>query len=149
MNADIVEATIDYLSQAMADSLGVTATNLGVYSDFAPGVPEPYAVVVDPDESYSFESSGLADGGYPTAVITNGVLSVVFVASSKVEVRALVRLCARLLCDTVVELHPDDGPVLELRPTHSQSIPVADVGPGVPTVFKRVLFVQYRQEYLQ
>jgi hypothetical protein len=152
MSADIVEATKDYLSHAMAGSLGITPTNPGIFSDFAAEVGLPYAVVLDPDEHYTEESSGVGDsndGGQPLAVIAQGMLQIVFVASSKVQVRLLARQCIRLMSDSVVELFPRDGRLIELKPIRTQSVPVPDVGPGLPVVFKRVAVISYIQEFLE
>lgn len=152
LNQDIVECTIAYISQAMATVLDVSPTNPAVYSDFAPDQPKPYAVVLDANEFYEFTSNDVEEEGPACSVVVTGVLHIVFVTegvNGKVQARFLARQCARLCNDIVVTLEPEDAALLEFRPTGSQSIPVTDSGVAAPTVFKRVVSINYKQQYNQ
>jgi hypothetical protein len=143
VNEDILQAIVVYLRAAMDEDLGGIGF-LGVWADYAPSVPDgvPYAIVHDGPETYTEESSS---GG--TNIISDGLVQVSFIAATKAEVRYLARRCVRLLIDTVVTLEADDGEIIYLRPLRTDSTMITEIGPGIPTAFKRVVTIRYRQQW--
>lgn len=148
MNPDIISAVVAYLRGAMGGSLFATATNQGVWSTYAPDVPvnQPYCVVRAGPETYIFESNDPATG-HTNAIITDGFLHVGFVAPLEEQVWALSRQCVLVLNDTQAEFFAADGAIIYLRPVRSDSVPLTDSGPSIPTAFKRVVTVEYRQQF--
>lgn len=148
LNPDIISAVVAYLRWAMGGSLFVTETNDGVWSTYATSVPvnQPYCVVRAGPETYEFISDDL-EGGHSNSVITDGVLHVGFVAPGEEQAWALGRQCVRVLNDTQAEFHAADGRVIYLRPVRSDSVFLTDSGPSIPAVFKRVVTVEYRQQF--
>jgi hypothetical protein len=144
----ITAAVIAYLQQTMANALGVSATNPGIWRTYTPDVVLPYAIVsLGVEETYQYQSNDPAQAGYWTAVIARGVIFVSFVATSEVQALALARQCVRSCVDTIATLLCVDGAVLELRPVSSRDDPLTDIGPSTPTVFRRTVMILYAQEF--
>lgn len=148
MPPDIISAVIAYLQGAMGVSLFASSSNQGAWSTYAPDVPDgvPYCIVRAGPETYEFTSNDLSTG-HSNSVITDGILHVAFVAPGEEQVWALARQCVRVLNDTQAEFNAADGNVEYLRPVRSDSVFLTDSGPAVPTVFKRVVTVEYRQQF--
>lgn len=148
MNPDIISAVVAYLRGAMGGSLFVTATNQGVWSTYAPDVPvgQPYCIVRAGPETYQFTSDDIEEG-HSNSVIIDGFLHVAFVAPGEEMAWALSRQCVRVLNDTQAEFHAADGRVIHLRPIQSDSVFLTDSGPSVSAVFKRVVTVEYKQQF--
>ena len=144
----ITAAVIAYLQNAMAGSLGVTATNPAVWRSYSPDVALPYAIVsLGSEESYEFQSNDPELAGYWTSVIANGFVFASFVATSETQVLSLARECVRKCCDSVATLTCSDGTTLELRPMSSRDEPLTDTAPGSPTAFRRTVIMHYKQQF--
>jgi hypothetical protein len=150
MSTDIIAAIVAYLQAVLASTLqvdGTTSTgsiNPGVFADYARDTIDgvPYIVVHDGPETYTFAS----DSGGCT-VISDGVCQIAVIAPSKELARSIAIQVNRLVVDTVVELFCADGNVIHLRPIRTDSVPMSEIGPGVPITFKRVVTVEYRQQW--
>jgi hypothetical protein len=144
----IPAAVITYLQSAMANSMGITPTNPGFWKKYSPEVPLPYGVVkLVGSESYRFASNDPSQAGFYNEIIANGFLSIAFTAVSEAQVFALARLCVRVCVDTVATFSSLDGTTLELRPVSSNDEETTDTGPGTATVFRRIVMVQYTQQF--
>lgn len=144
----ITAAVIAYLQQAMAGSLGVTPTNVGVWRGYSPDVPLPYAVVsLGGEETYEFQSNDPSLAGYWTSVVANGFVFASFVATSETQVLALARECVRKCCDSIATPLCSDGTTLELRPMSSRDEPLTDTAPGSPAAFRRTVIMHYKQQF--
>lgn len=162
MPEDILAAIAAYLQGSMGLSLAAPATATypngypQAYSEYAPStnpdgtaVTSPYAVINEGDESYQAQSEDPATG-YLLSNIANGTAFIHFLAPSKAVARALCRRAVRLMSSTVVQFTAQDGRVITLLPLRSQRMPQPSAGIGdQPSIFERVLTVQYLQQFVE
>jgi hypothetical protein len=150
MSPDIIASVVAYLQSALAGTLQVGGTtsggsiNAGVFADYARDTIDgvPYIVVHDGPETYVFAS----DAGGCT-VISDGLLQIAVIAPTKELARSIAIQVNRLVVDTVVDLFCADGTVIHLRPVRTDSVLMSDTGIAIPTAFKRVVTIEYRQQW--
>lgn len=144
---DILDAIVAFLNSAMGQQLQGVGVQ-GVWADYAPDVTPglPYAVVFDGPETYDFTSD---DGstGHLTSCIADGTVLIAFIAPSKAQVRLLARTCVVIISSYDSYITTNDGTLLQLSPIRTDSIPLTDSGPAVPSVFKRAVTVEYKQQF--
>jgi hypothetical protein len=138
---------VAFLNTTMGSQLQ-GAGNQGAWADYAPDVTPglPYAVVFDGPETYDFSSDDYTTGHY-TSCIADGSIIIAFVAPTKAVVRLLARVCVLTIANYVSNIVTADGTLLELTPMRTESIPLTDSGPAVPTVFKRAVMCNYKEQF--
>lgn len=107
-------------------------------ADYAPEVDAPWLVVLEPGETYEYMSP---DEGNHRPFLADGMLQVVIYAAGRQEARDLGDAVARALND--VELRWVGAQWRYLRLASAGYQPVGSTGPGVPTLFSRVLSFSY------
>jgi hypothetical protein len=144
MPVDYIAAIVAFLAEAM--STLVSAVGADYVSAQPPGAS--YAVVHEGPEIYSEQSANDGENNPIISVIADGNVFVEFVSPTKAQARYLARQCVRILIDSTTTLACQDGNILYLRPLRGETVQITDIGAGTPGIFKRVVTVEYQQQFL-
>lgn len=143
--ATLIDEVVSRIRSVAGGPFGDDGSDDGckVFSDFAPAVDLPYAIVYEVGEGYRFMSRGPAGIPY----IADGRLHVDIYADDREQARQLGALVFLALDDCEKLLNPAEGPVFMIRAASAHFTPYAEVGPGgSATVFLRNLNIHYEQQ---
>lgn len=144
MSPDLLAAIVDLTNAVMGDVLGATSDTPKAWPEYAPPVGYPYAIVMNPTESYEYQSRG-SDG--TIAMLVDGQMQVAFYATSMTQARNLGRTAILELADNDVLF--TDGKILEFRPMGATTTSLYEEGVATPTVFVRTVTFHYREQLSQ
>jgi hypothetical protein len=138
----------------MGGSLGVTATNQGVWANYARTTVDgvPYVVVqhgpVVYDDSQAGGDQNWDDTGSGELVQATGDVLVIVIAPTAELAQSLAHQVVLLCRDSVAGGLPcADGQVEYMRPAGAVSEPMSDIGPAIPGVFRRQVTIRYKQQF--
>ena len=111
------------------------------FCDFAGQATEPYLVAYEVGESYQFmtRTAGLSLADY----LANGQMAIRIWQSDRQQARAMGVLVAAALNDQEAAITWTGGTLMSLRMSQALFVPIGAPGPGVPTVFNRLLVFDY------
>ncbi len=151
-SSDLCQAVVAQLAatSAVTSAFGDTwndTTQTGVskfFFDFAGQAAQPYLVALETWETYDFmtRTASLATVDYTAP----GQIVIVIYQDDRQAARRLGVLVAAALNDQEAAITWTGGTLINFRIARAEFVPVGTPGPGVPTVFRRVLTFDYTYE---